>query len=47
MVAVEDGLREYESSWTEVLMGLRIRGLSDGLKLAVGDGSPGFFASPG
>ncbi len=45
LVAVEDDLREYESSWIELLMGLRARGLSDGPKLAVGDGSLGFWQS--
>ena len=45
LVAVEDGLRESESSWIELLMGLRARGLSDGPKLAVGDGSLGFWQS--
>lgn len=43
LVAVEDGLRESESSWTELLMGLRARGLDKGPKLAVGDGALGFW----
>lgn len=43
LVAVEDGLRESESSWTELLMGLRSRGLDKGPKLAVGDGALGFW----
>lgn len=47
LVAVEDGLRESESSWTELLMGLRARGLSDGPKLAVGDGALGFWQALG
>lgn len=47
LVAVEDGLRESESSWTELLMGLRARGLDKGPKLAVGDGALGFLASAG
>ena len=42
LVAVEDGLRESETSWTELLMGLRARGLGKGPKLAVGDGALGF-----
>jgi transposase-like protein len=43
LVAVEDGLRESEASWTELLMGLRARGLGKGPKLAVGDGALGFW----
>ena len=43
LVAVEDGYRESEASWHEVLSGLRSRGLKDGPKLAVGDGSLGFW----
>ena len=43
LVAVEDGLRESEASWTELLMGLRARGLDKGPKLAVGDGALGFW----
>ena len=33
LVAVEDGLRESETSWTELLMGLRARGLGKGPSL--------------
>ncbi|MFB2832782.1 transposase, partial [Aeromonas jandaei] len=43
LVAVEDGLRESEASWTELLMGLRARGLDKGPKLAIGDGALGFW----
>ncbi len=43
LVAVEDGLRESEASWTELLMGLRARGLDKGPKLAVGDGALVFW----
>lgn len=43
LVAVEDGLRESETSWTELLLGLRARGLDKGPKLAVGDGALGFW----
>ena len=43
LVAVEDGYRESESSWREVLSGLRSRGLKEGPKLAVGDGALGFW----
>ncbi len=43
LVAVEDGFRESSDSWYEVLAGLRNRGLSQGPKLAVGDGALGFW----
>lgn len=42
-VAIEEGLRESELSWTEVLVGLKNRGLEMGPKLAVGDGALGFW----
>ena len=43
LVAVEDGYRESEASWSEVLTGLRLRGLETSPKLAVGDGALGFW----
>jgi transposase-like protein len=43
LVAVEDGYRESEVSWSEVLIGLRLRGLETSPKLAVGDGALGFW----
>ena len=43
LIAVEDGHRESEASWLELLTGLRERGLTQGPKLAVGDGAPGFW----
>ncbi|EGV27648.1 transposase mutator type [Thiorhodococcus drewsii AZ1] len=43
LVAVEDGYRESEASWGEVLTSLRARGLTAGPKLAVGDGALGFW----
>jgi len=43
LIAVEDGQRESEASWLEVLTGLRERGLVQGPKLAVGDGALGFW----
>ena len=43
LVAVEDGYRESETSWLEVLTGLRLRGLDTSPKLAVGDGALGFW----
>jgi transposase-like protein len=43
LVAVEDGHRESEASWTELLTGLRERGLTTAPKLAIGDGAMGFW----
>ena len=43
LIAVEDGHRESEASWYELLAGLRERGLRQGPKLAVGDGALGFW----
>ena len=43
LAAVEDGYRESEASWTELLMGLRGRGLTTGPRLATGDGALGFW----
>jgi len=43
LVAVEDGYRESEASWLELLNGLRSRGLQIEPKLAVGDGALGFW----
>jgi transposase-like protein len=45
LVAVEDGRRESEASWNELLTGLRERGLTAAPKLAVGDGAMGFWAA--
>ncbi len=42
-VAIEEGLRESELSWLEVLNALKSRGLSVGPKLVVGDGALGFW----
>jgi transposase-like protein len=42
-VAIEDGYRESEQSWQEILLKLKSRGLKRGPKLAVGDGSLGFW----
>jgi transposase-like protein len=47
LVAVEDGRRESEASWKELLTGLRERGLTTAPKLAVGDGAMGFWAALG
>ena len=43
LVAVEDGHRESEASWRELLTGLKERGLEPSPKLAVGDGALGFW----
>jgi transposase-like protein len=45
LVAVQDGLRESEQSWRELLLDLRARGLAEPPKLAVGDGALGFWAA--
>jgi putative transposase len=45
LVAVQDGIRESEQSWRELLLDLRARGLQEAPKLAVGDGALGFWAA--
>jgi transposase-like protein len=42
-LAIEDGYRESEQSWLELLTGLKARGLQHGPELAVGDGALGFW----
>lgn len=42
-VAIEDGYRESEQSWLEVLSSCKQRGLEIGPELAVGDGALGFW----
>ena len=41
-LAIEDGYRESEQSWTEVLLDLKGRGMKPA-KLAIGDGALGFW----
>ena len=41
-IAIEDGYRESEQSWTEILVNLKDRGLKSP-RLAVGDGALGFW----
>jgi putative transposase len=41
LIAIHDGQRESETSWLEVLTGLKDRGLLEPPKLATGDGSLG------
>jgi len=43
LIAIHDGERESETSWLEVLSGLKDRGLTEAPKLATGDGSLGFW----
>ena len=43
LIAVHDGERESELSWSEVLRDLQHRGLTRAPKLAVGDGALGFW----
>jgi len=42
-LAIEDGYRESEQSWLELLTDLKTRGLQHEPQLAVGDGAPGFW----
>jgi putative transposase len=43
LIAIVDGQRESETSWTSVLLDLKARGLTEPPKLATGDGSLGFW----
>ena len=43
LVALEDGYRESEQSWSELLMDLKYRGLTEAPKIVVGDGAMGFW----
>jgi len=43
LVAVEDGFRESSSSWEELWVKLKQKGLNQGPKLATGDGAMGFW----
>lgn len=45
LIAIHDGERESEQSWTEVLLDLKRRGLTEAPKLAVGDGALGFWCA--
>jgi putative transposase len=45
LVAIQDGYRESEQSWREVMLELKARGLVEAPKLAVGDGALGFWAA--
>ena len=43
LLTIGSGYRESELSWTELLLELQHRGLKNGPKLAIGDGSLGFW----
>jgi transposase-like protein len=43
LVAIVDGYRESEQSWTELLLDVKSRGLTMAPKLATGDGALGFW----
>lgn len=43
LLAVHDGVRESQQSWSEVLLDLKARGLVEDPKVAVGDGALGFW----
>jgi putative transposase len=45
LIAVLDGYRESEQSWSELLLGLKQRGLQIDPQLAVADGALGFWAA--
>jgi transposase-like protein len=45
LIAVVEGYRESEQSWTELLLDLKQRGLAQAPLLAVGDGALGFWAA--
>ncbi len=45
LIAVLDGYRESEQSWSELLLSLKQRGLATAPKIAVGDGALGFWAA--
>ena len=45
LLAVHDGVRESEQSWSELMLDLKRRGLTIDPKLAIGDGALGFWAA--
>ena len=47
LIALTDGQRESETSWTGLLLDLKARGLSIAPELATGDGSLGFWIALG
>jgi transposase-like protein len=45
LIAMHDGQRESEASWTGLLLDLKDRGMSEPPMLAIGDGSLGFWCA--
>jgi putative transposase len=45
LIAIMDGYRESESSWSELLTDVKNRGLTQSPRIAVGDGGLGFWAA--
>jgi len=45
LLAIQDGYRESEQAWKELLLDLKARGLKTGPSIAVGDGALGFWAA--
>jgi transposase-like protein len=45
LIAVQDGYRESEQSWSELLLDTKSRGLAEAPRVAVGDGALGFWAA--
>ncbi len=45
LLAIQDGYRESEQSWSELLLDLKHRGLEIAPKLAIADGGLGFWAA--
>lgn len=45
LVSLNDGFRESKESWLYLMHSLKTRGLETGPKLAIGDGSLGFWAA--
>ena len=45
LIGIDDGYRESEQTWLELLRGLQVRGLKVDPKLAVADGALGFWAA--
>ena len=45
LIAIADGYRESEQSWTSLLRDVKKRGLTTSAKLATGDGALGFWAA--
>ncbi|GAB6098053.1 hypothetical protein JCM14469_43080 [Desulfatiferula olefinivorans] len=41
-IAIDDGCREFESSWTELLLRIKVKGHNHSPELAIGNGALGF-----